>query len=310
MSTQTSQRHETSPDRDRRDRGGPRRCADLPHEIGTLTLSARCPTTSAQLDGSARSSIAACSTAGADRPQAPPVRPRPATPLVDDSADDTFLRLHDSRQRRGQPPATLVNYNYGSLSVSVTASGTKITNVGIASLDDGGNFRSQSIDQQSIPILEQQALQAQSAQHPRGLRCELHERRLRAVAAVGPQQARPLSDLRRAALAVIAAHRAPRGARHGHRGDHRRLRRRGRAGSRGYAALAQARAILQRADAVFSTWKADSPMSRLRRGEITLEEAPTEVADGLGALRDGPRDLRRVVRSLGDAGRSRPDGPT
>jgi len=45
----------------------------------------------------------------------------------------------------------------------VTVSGKKITNVQIASLDDGGNFRSQSIDQQSIPILEQQALQAQSA---------------------------------------------------------------------------------------------------------------------------------------------------
>ena len=56
-----------------------------------------------------------------------------------------------------------VDYTYGSLSVSVTASGTRITKVGIASLDDGGDFRSQSIDQQSIPILEQQALQAQSA---------------------------------------------------------------------------------------------------------------------------------------------------
>jgi uncharacterized protein with FMN-binding domain len=42
-------------------------------------------------------------------------------------------------------------------------SGTKLTNVTIASIDDGGNFRSQSIDQQSIPLLEQQALQAQSA---------------------------------------------------------------------------------------------------------------------------------------------------
>jgi uncharacterized protein with FMN-binding domain len=49
------------------------------------------------------------------------------------------------------------------LSVSVTASGRKITKVSIASLDDGGNVRSQSIDQQSIPILEEQALQAQSA---------------------------------------------------------------------------------------------------------------------------------------------------
>jgi uncharacterized protein with FMN-binding domain len=56
-----------------------------------------------------------------------------------------------------------VNYNWGVLSVTVTVSGTKITKVGIAALDDGGNPRSQQIDQQSIPILEQQALQAQSA---------------------------------------------------------------------------------------------------------------------------------------------------
>ena len=56
-----------------------------------------------------------------------------------------------------------VNYSWGVLSVSVTVSGTKITKVGIASLDDGGNPRSQSIDQNSIPLLEQQALAAQSA---------------------------------------------------------------------------------------------------------------------------------------------------
>jgi uncharacterized protein with FMN-binding domain len=67
------------------------------------------------------------------------------------------------------PPTTrsatgpLVNYNYGVLSVSVTLRGRKITKIDIASLDDGGNFQSQSIDQQSIPILEQQALQAQNA---------------------------------------------------------------------------------------------------------------------------------------------------
>jgi uncharacterized protein with FMN-binding domain len=57
-----------------------------------------------------------------------------------------------------------VNYYFGTLSVSVTATGKKITKVTIATLDDGGNYRSQSIDQQSIPMLEQQALQAQSAQ--------------------------------------------------------------------------------------------------------------------------------------------------
>ena len=56
-----------------------------------------------------------------------------------------------------------VNYTWGVLSVSVTVSGTKVTKVGIASLDDGGNPRSQSIDQNSIPLLEQQALAAQSA---------------------------------------------------------------------------------------------------------------------------------------------------
>ncbi len=57
----------------------------------------------------------------------------------------------------------VVDYSYGTLSVSVTITGHTITKVSIASLDDGGNFRSQSIDQQSIPILEQETLQAQSA---------------------------------------------------------------------------------------------------------------------------------------------------
>jgi uncharacterized protein with FMN-binding domain len=56
-----------------------------------------------------------------------------------------------------------VNYSYGDLSVSVTVAGTEITSVTIASIDDGGNFRSQSIDQQAIPVLEQEAVQAQSA---------------------------------------------------------------------------------------------------------------------------------------------------
>ena len=55
------------------------------------------------------------------------------------------------------------NYGYGTVSVSVTVSGSKITKIGIAALNDGGNFRSVSIDQQAVPILEQQAVQAQSA---------------------------------------------------------------------------------------------------------------------------------------------------
>jgi uncharacterized protein with FMN-binding domain len=55
-----------------------------------------------------------------------------------------------------------VNYSYGVVSVAATVAGTKLTNVTIASIDDGGNFRSESIDQQAVPVLEQEALQAQS----------------------------------------------------------------------------------------------------------------------------------------------------
>lgn len=54
------------------------------------------------------------------------------------------------------------NYYYGVISVKVTASGSHITNVSVASLNDGGNFRSVSIDQASIPTLEQEAAGADS----------------------------------------------------------------------------------------------------------------------------------------------------
>ena len=46
--------------------------------------------------------------------------------------------------------------------------------------------------------------------------------------------------------------------------------------------LATARAMLQRADAVFSTWQPHSPVSRLRRREITREQVPAEVSEVLG----------------------------
>lgn len=59
-----------------------------------------------------------------------------------------------------------------------------------------------------------------------------------------------------------------------------------------FLALAEAKAVLHRADAVFSTWKQDSPVSRLRRGEMTLSEAPGEVADVLELCRQA-RDLSR-----------------
>lgn len=46
-------------------------------------------------------------------------------------------------------------------------------------------------------------------------------------------------------------------------------------------ALRRACAGLARADAVFSLWKTDSPMSRLRRGEAEVEDLPSEVAEVL-----------------------------
>jgi thiamine biosynthesis lipoprotein len=54
--------------------------------------------------------------------------------------------------------------------------------------------------------------------------------------------------------------------------------------------LARAVDTLHRADKVFSTWKAQSPVSRLRRGDITLGEAPGEVLEVLTLCRSA-RDL-------------------
>jgi thiamine biosynthesis lipoprotein len=45
--------------------------------------------------------------------------------------------------------------------------------------------------------------------------------------------------------------------------------------------LAEAVAILHRADDIFSTWRPESPVSRLRRGEITAEQAPPQLAEML-----------------------------
>lgn len=50
-----------------------------------------------------------------------------------------------------------------------------------------------------------------------------------------------------------------------------------------YLHIARARAALQRADAVFSTWRDSSAISMLRRGEIDCEAAPPEVAEVLAA---------------------------
>src|SRR3974377_2238279 len=45
--------------------------------------------------------------------------------------------------------------------------------------------------------------------------------------------------------------------------------------------VAGARAVLYRADAVFSRWKPDSPLNQIRQGRLHLEAAPPEVGEGL-----------------------------
>ncbi len=54
-------------------------------------------------------------------------------------------------------------------------------------------------------------------------------------------------------------------------------------------ALRRSRARLHRADEVLSTWRPDSPINRLRREEITLAQAPPEVAEILWSCADARR---------------------
>lgn len=52
------------------------------------------------------------------------------------------------------------------------------------------------------------------------------------------------------------------------------------------AAVEDACRLLWQADEVFSTWRADSPLSRLRRGEVSLEEVPAVVRQVLRLCQD------------------------
>ena len=64
-------------------------------------------------------------------------------------------------------------------------------------------------------------------------------------------------------------------------------------------------AALHEADATFSTWDRDSPVSRLRRGTVALSELPAGGRGGPGPVPDSRARLPRLVRSLGDTGRGR-----
>jgi uncharacterized protein with FMN-binding domain len=121
--------------------------------------------------GTPSRSTATTTPAGASPPTTgpPPPTPTTAAPATGSTPTTTSPPTTTPPTTTTAPATTRsatgpsVDYNFGQVSVMVTVTGSKITNVTIASLNDGGSPRSQSIDQQSIPILEQQALQAQSA---------------------------------------------------------------------------------------------------------------------------------------------------
>jgi thiamine biosynthesis lipoprotein len=54
-------------------------------------------------------------------------------------------------------------------------------------------------------------------------------------------------------------------------------------------ALADACAVLHMADAVFSTWEPDSPMTRVRRGELSVGDVPREIAEVLALCAEAKR---------------------
>ena len=62
----------------------------------------------------------------------------------------------------GTYTGTTVSHRYGSVTVTVTISGGKITNVTAQALD-GGDRRSQSIDSQAVPMMKTEVLSANSA---------------------------------------------------------------------------------------------------------------------------------------------------
>jgi thiamine biosynthesis lipoprotein len=51
------------------------------------------------------------------------------------------------------------------------------------------------------------------------------------------------------------------------------------------AAVDRARGVLTDADALFSTWKPNSPMSRIRRGELAYEDAPAVIEEVVARCR-------------------------
>lgn len=128
----------------------------------SLVGTTQAPTTSTPSTTSTTPAGASPPTTGAGQhPHGATTTTTPASPPTTVAPTTTVPTTVSGGVRSATGPQ--VNYVYGVMSVSVTASGSKVTSVKIATLNDGGNPQSQYIDQQSIPYLIQQAMAAQSS---------------------------------------------------------------------------------------------------------------------------------------------------
>ena len=116
----------------------------------------------------AQSATASAPTTGAPTTGAAasaPTTTAPSTPspsaTVAPRTSSTTATASSSVTRSATGPVT--NYYYGQLSVKVTATGTKIDAITIATLSDGGNPYSAYVDHIALPMLQRQAMAAQSA---------------------------------------------------------------------------------------------------------------------------------------------------
>ncbi len=121
----------------------------------TTTTSAPTTTTTSKSPGSTTTTTTPVTTTTSK-----PTTTTTAAPTTTTTSAPTTTTVATTGVRTATGP--LVNYFYGELSVKVTANGKKITSVTIASITDGGNPRSISIDQYAIPILEPEVIAAQS----------------------------------------------------------------------------------------------------------------------------------------------------
>ena len=116
-------------------------------------------TTPAKVAIASQSALPAASASRPGAGTAPGARPSQSKSPGAKARPSSGSRRHAS----GTAVGPGVNYSFGVLAVRVTVSRGKIVKIGIASLRDEGDPRSQVIDQQALPILEREALDAQSA---------------------------------------------------------------------------------------------------------------------------------------------------